>query len=141
VNIKIYGSADYLKLMFEDNGGVLEKPCTESGILEGLSLGTSGVERSYPQRRSKTQDEFDDPHQLLPRPPPESVVEQDRDIPRLPTNQVVQKQDLILNRVDNRLLQCAFNFVAKYQLPIPICSAMRAMERLEDREWAEWYTS
>jgi hypothetical protein len=53
VNIKIYSSADYLKLIFEDNGGVLEKLCTESGILEGLSLGTSGVKRSYPQRRSK----------------------------------------------------------------------------------------
>jgi hypothetical protein len=114
------------------------KTCTESGILEGLSLGISGVERSYPQRRSKIQGEFDDPRQLLPRPPPGNIAEQDRDLPRLPTNQVVQDQDLVLNRVNDRLLQCAFDFVAKYQLPIPICSGMMQMERPEDREWTEW---
>jgi hypothetical protein len=138
VKIKnIHSSADYLKLVFEDNG-VLKKPCTESGILEGLSIGASGVERPYPQRRPTIRDEFDGSRQLLPRPPPESILEQYRGLPHLPTNLVVQVQDLILNRVNDRLLQCAFDLPAKYQLPIPICSRMRLVERPEYREWTEW---
>jgi hypothetical protein len=56
----------------------------------------------------------------------------------LPTNLIVQEQDLILNRVNDRLSQCAFDFVAKYEFPIPIDSKMRPVERPEDREWTEW---
>jgi serine/threonine protein kinase len=47
------------------------------------------------------------------------IAQQERDLPHLPTNLVVHEQDSILTRVNYRLSQCAFDFVAKYQLPIP----------------------
>ncbi|KFY86216.1 hypothetical protein V500_07789 [Pseudogymnoascus sp. VKM F-4518 (FW-2643)] len=100
--------------------------------------GPPNVDRVHPQRRPSNRDEFDGPHQLLPRPPSGYLAEQDRDLPHLPTNLVVQEQDIILTRVNERLSRCAFDFVAKYEFPIPIDSKMRPVERPEDREWTEW---
>ncbi|ELR10202.1 hypothetical protein VC83_03002 [Pseudogymnoascus destructans] len=99
--------------------------------------GPPNTDRVHPQRRPSNRDEFDGPHQLLPRPP-SGYLEQDRDLPHLPTNLVVQEQDIILTRVNERLSHCAFDFVAKYEFPIPIDSKMRPVERPEDREWTEW---
>jgi hypothetical protein len=96
------------------------------------------MDRVHPQRRPSNRDEFDGPHQLLPRPTSGYLAEQDRDLPHLPTNLVVQEQDIILTRVNERLSRCAFDFVAKYEFPIPIDSKMRPVERPEDREWTEW---
>jgi hypothetical protein len=52
--------------------------------------------------------------QFLQRPPPEYIARQERDLPHLPTNLVVHEQDSILTGVNDRLSQCASNFVAKY---------------------------
>ncbi|CZT47570.1 uncharacterized protein RSE6_08146 [Rhynchosporium secalis] len=91
------------------------------------------------QRRPSNRDEFDGPHQFLQRPPPEYIAQQERDLPHLPTNLVVHEQDSILTQVNDRLSQCAFDFVAKYQFPIPLASGeMRPVERPQDREWTEW---
>jgi hypothetical protein len=91
------------------------------------------------QRRPSNRDEFDGPHQFLQRPPPEYIAQQERDLPHLPTNLVVHEQDSILTRVNDRLSQCAFDFVAKYQFPIPLANGeMRPVERPQDREWTEW---
>ncbi|RDW68412.1 hypothetical protein BP5796_09069 [Coleophoma crateriformis] len=90
------------------------------------------------QRRPSNRDEFDGPHQFLQRPPPEYIAQQERDLPHLPTNLVVQEQDSVLTRVNDRLSQCAFDFVAKYQFPIPINESLRPVERPQDREWTEW---
>lgn len=91
------------------------------------------------QRRPSNRDEFDGPHQFLQRPPPEYIAQQERDLPHLPTNLVVHEQDSILSRVNDRLSQCAFDFVAKYQFPIPLSNGeMRPVERPQDREWTEW---
>ena len=43
-----------------------------------------------------------------------------------------------MNRVNDRLSQCAFDFVAKYQFPIPLRQEMRPVETPNDREWTEW---
>lgn len=95
--------------------------------------------KSYSQqRRPSNRDEFDGPHQYLQRPPPEYIAQQERDLPHLPTNLVVQEQDSVLTRVNERLSQCAFDFVAKYQFPIPISGDARPVERPQDREWSEW---
>jgi hypothetical protein len=105
----------------------------------GRGSGSSGgLESRHPQRRPTNRDEFDGPTQLLPRPPPEYIAEQERDLPHLPTNLVVQEQDTVLSRVNDRLSRCAFDFVAKYEFPIPIDPKMRPVERPEDREWTEW---
>ncbi|CCU77067.1 hypothetical protein BGHDH14_bgh00702 [Blumeria hordei DH14] len=91
------------------------------------------------QRRPSNRDEFDGPHQFLQRPPPEYIAQQERDLPHLPTNLVVHEQDSILTQVNDRLSQCAFDFVAKYQFPIPLANGeMRPVERPQDREWTEW---
>lgn len=63
---------------------------------------------------------------------------QERDLPHLPTNLLVQEQDSVLNQVNDRLSQCAYDFVAKYQFPIPLTQDMRPVERPQDREWTEW---
>ncbi|KAI5928456.1 hypothetical protein F4810DRAFT_5384 [Camillea tinctor] len=97
---------------------------------------SSGKSRS--QRRPSNRDEFDGPHQYLARPPPEYVAMQERELPHLPTNLLVQEQDSVLNQVNDRLSQCAFDFVAKYQFPIPLTQDMRPVERPQDREWTEW---
>jgi hypothetical protein len=91
------------------------------------------------QRRPSNRDEFDGPHQFLERPPPEYIAQQERDLPHLPTNLVVHEQDSILTMVNDRLSQCAFDFVAKYQFPIPLANGeLRPVERPQDREWTEW---
>ncbi|QUC19259.1 uncharacterized protein UV8b_03500 [Ustilaginoidea virens] len=90
------------------------------------------------QRRPSNRDEFDGPHQFLQRPPQDVIDMQERELPHLPTNLHVQEQDAVLSRVNDRLSQCAFDFVAKYQFPIPLTQDMRPVERPQDREWTEW---
>jgi len=89
------------------------------------------------QRRPSNRDEFDGPHQFLQQPSPAYIAMQERDLPHLPTNLLVQEQDGILSQVNDRLSQCAFDFVAKYQFPIPLTQDMRPVERPQDREWTE----
>ncbi|KHN99684.1 uncharacterized protein MAM_02537 [Metarhizium album ARSEF 1941] len=90
------------------------------------------------QRRPSNRDEFDGPHQFLQRPPQEVIDMQERELPHLPINLHVQEQDTVLSQVNDRLSQCAFDFVAKYQFPIPLTQDMRPVERPQDREWTEW---
>jgi len=97
----------------------------------------SGKGRSQ-QRRPSNRDEFDGPHQFLERPPADYVALQERELPHLPTNLHVQEQDNVLAQVNDRLSQCAYDFVAKYQFPIPLTQDMRPVERPQDREWTEW---
>lgn len=92
----------------------------------------------HSQRRASNRDEFDGPHQLLIPPSPKTIAAQDRELPGLPTNLDVSEQDRILCEVNDRLSQCAFNFVAKYQFPIPIEPDKRQVRVPADREWTEW---
>ena len=109
----------------------------------GMDTGNSAPKgkqntKNRPQRRPSNRDEFDGPHQFLQRPPQEVIAMQERELPHLPTNLHVQEQDSVLNRVNDRLSQCAYDFVAKYQFPIPLTQDMRPVERPQDREWTEW---
>lgn len=112
--------------------------------LDAATAGTSPTGKSKqtgknrPQRRPSNRDEFDGPHQLLRRPPADYVAMQERELPHLPTNLLVQEQDSVLTQVNDRLSLCAFDFVAKYQFPIPLSLDMRPVERPQDREWTEW---
>ncbi|KAK0621473.1 hypothetical protein B0T17DRAFT_291733 [Bombardia bombarda] len=94
--------------------------------------------RGRSQRRPSNRDEFGGPHQFLQRPPAEYIAMLERELPHLPTNLLVQEQDSVLTRVNDRLSQCAYDFVAKYQFPIPLAQDMRPVERPQDREWTEW---
>ena len=51
---------------------------------------------------------------------------------------MVDEQDTILNQVNDRLSKCAFDFVARYQFPIPLESDKRPVNIPSDREWTEW---
>lgn len=93
---------------------------------------------SSQQRRSSNRDEFDGPHQFLQPPPADYIAKQNMDLPHLPTNLVVQEQDSVLTQVNDRLSQCAFDFVAKYQFPVPLDPSCRKVEQAQDREWTEW---
>lgn len=94
--------------------------------------------RYHSSKRSSNRDEFDGPHQLLDPPPARIIAAQERELPHLPTNLDVSEQDQILTAVNARLSQCAFDFVAKYQFPIPIEQDKRQVRVPSDREWNEW---
>ena len=94
--------------------------------------------KSHSQRRPSNRDEFDGPHQFLDRPSAEVIAGQERDLPHLPTNLYVNEQDEILSQVNDRLSKCAFDFIAKYQFPIPLEPDKRPVRIPADREWTEW---
>lgn len=105
---------------------------SDYGLDNNASTGASkskGNTKGRTQRRPSNRDEFDGPHQYLARPPPDYVAMQERELPHLPTNLLVQEQDSVLARVNDRLSQCAFDFVAKYQFPIPLTQDMRPVSR------------
>ncbi|KAL8719486.1 MAG: hypothetical protein Q9225_003513 [Loekoesia sp. 1 TL-2023] len=121
----------------------LPKETIEPRTAEETMLGRSGSvpapgPSSHPSRRSSSRDEFDGPHQFLKRPSPDTIAAQERDLPHVPTNLLVQEQDDVLSKVNDRLSQCAFDFVAKYQFPIPLEKDKRPVQVPSDREWTEW---
>lgn len=99
---------------------------------------SKGLVKYHSQRRPSNRDEFDGPHQLLEPPSPRTVAAQERELPHLPTNLDVSEQDEILRQVNDCLSECAFNFVAKYQFPIPLEPDKRQVRMPSDREWTEW---
>ena len=107
-----------------------------------LSRGSGNRPRSegkgHSQRRPSNRDEFDGPSQFLERPPTDVVAAQERELPHVPTNLYVQEQDDVLSQVNDRLSQCAFDFIAKYQFPIPLEPDKRPVRVPADREWTEW---
>jgi len=94
--------------------------------------------KGHSQRRPSNRDEFDGAHQFLDRPSTETVAAQERELPHIPTNLLVHEQDDLLNQVNDCLSQCAFDFVAKYQFPIPLEADKRPVRVPQDREWTEW---
>lgn len=104
----------------------------------GIALTGRPDGRGRAPRRGVNRDEFDGPHQFLPRPTAQYIAMQERELPHLPTNLLVQEQDSVLSQVNDRLSQCAFDFVARYQFPVPLTQDMRPVARPQDREWTEW---
>lgn len=94
--------------------------------------------KAYPQRRPSNRDEFDGPSQLLDKPSEAPYEPKEEELPQLPITLYAQEQDDILSKVNDRLSQCAFDFVAKYQFPIPIEPDKRPVRVPADREWSEW---
>lgn len=109
---------------------------TSGGVGNGVMRPDGRTSRQG--RRGANRDEFDGPHQFLPRPTQQYLAMQERELPYLPTNLLVQEQDTVLSQVNDRLSQCAFDFVARYQFPIPLTQDMRPVARPQDREWTEW---
>ncbi|KAF2763892.1 hypothetical protein EJ03DRAFT_332350 [Teratosphaeria nubilosa] len=105
---------------------------------EANSSSGSLQNKAYPQRRPSNRDEFDGPSQLLDKPNDSGYEPKEEDLPQLPITLYAQEQDEILSKVNDRLSQCAFDFVARYQFPIPIEPDKRPVRVPADREWSEW---
>lgn len=116
----------------------LDLPYDPPSSRTSTSGGISSQNKGHSQRRPSNRDEFDGPHQYLDRPSAETIAAQERELPHIPTNLYVQEQDNLLNQVNDRLSQCAFDFVAKYQFPIPLEADKRPVQTAQDREWTEW---
>ncbi|KAJ5888332.1 hypothetical protein N7495_008373 [Penicillium taxi] len=98
-----------------------------------------GISQYISQRRSAARgDEFDGPHQILNLPSPRGLPVREDELPQLPTNLDATEQDRILHQVNDRLSQCAYDFFAKYQFPIPLEQDKRPVSLPSDREWNEW---
>jgi len=110
----------------------------DSTLLRGSGSRPRSEGKGHSQRRPSNRDEFDGPSQFLERPPTDVVAAQDRELPHVPTNLYVQEQDDVLSQVNDRLSQCAFDFIAKYQFPIPLEPDKRPVRVPADREWTEW---
>lgn len=110
----------------------------EAPASRGSNGATRSQGRSHTQRRPSNRDEFDGPHQFLDMPSAETIAAQERELPHVPTNLFVQEQDDVLSQVNDRLSQCAYDFVAKYQFPIPLEPDKRPVRIPQDREWTEW---
>lgn len=103
------------------------------GILYGEGNTSSG-----PKRRSSGKDEFDGPHQFLPKPDDAHIEISESQLVPLPVSLHAEEQEDVLSKVNDCLSQCAFDFVAKYQFPIPIEADKRPVRIASDREWTEW---
>ena len=109
---------------------------------EDMTFGRSvTTPAAFPKRHPPrtTHDEFDGPHQFLdPRPSAAMEISQEHDLPRVQANLLIQEQDEVLCKINDRLSLCAFDFVAKYQFPIPLEPDKRPVQYPSDREWNEW---
>ncbi len=91
-----------------------------------------------PQRKSSNRDEFDGLHQLLKLPSPRSIASKEQPFPELPVSLSSEEQGDIFGRLNEVLCKCAFDFVARYQFPIPVEPDKRLVITPHDREWTEW---
>ncbi|KAL8843510.1 MAG: hypothetical protein Q9170_000014 [Blastenia crenularia] len=117
---------------------MIQPRATEEDFMGRLESEPASLSTGHSPRRSSNRDEFDGPHQFLNRPAASIVAAQEGDLPHVPTNLYVQEQDNVLSKVNDRLSQCAFDFVAKYQFPIPLEKDKRPVQVPSDREWTEW---
>ena len=62
----------------------------------------------------------------------------ERDLDYEPISLDHQEQNDILSRVNRRLSQCAFDFIAMYQFPIPLEAGKPMVRVATDRAWTEW---
>jgi hypothetical protein len=91
-----------------------------------------------PQRKSSNRDEFDGPHQFLNLPSPRSIAAIDQPFPALPMSLSSEEQGDIFGRLNEVLSKCAFDFVARYQFPVPVEPGKRLVITPQDRDWTEW---
>ena len=111
--------------------------CKQAGTPE-IKHESKAAQKPHHTQKRTNRDEFDGPTQFLKKPSTDVIMAQERELPHVPINLDVWEQDQVLNEVNLHLSQCAFDFVAKYQFPIPLESDKRPVEKPSDREWTEW---
>ena len=94
------------------------------------------------ERRSKRnrggRDEFEGSIQYLEKPRWNNPEYREQDLPLLPIHLDPREQHDVLQHVNMRLSQCAFDFVAAYRFPIPLEPNKPAVQTASDKEWTEW---
>ncbi|KAF2857266.1 hypothetical protein K470DRAFT_260992 [Piedraia hortae CBS 480.64] len=106
---------------------------------DGVTARMNGEQaKAHSLRRPANRDEFDGPSQFLEKPIDCACEPQEEDLPTLPASLTIMEQDEILAQARARLSQCAFDFVARYQFPIPLEPDRRPVRVPGDREWSEW---
>jgi len=139
---EIDSNSEKLEYLSSSSESVLSLSVTNSHRLGELSDGLDRVERILRSQSSMSsisyQDEFYGPSQFVQGPPSEASFAQEKDMEPLPTSLTLEEQDFIVSNVEKRLSECAYDFVAKHQLPIPTLPKQRIIRYPMDREWAEW---
>ena len=95
-----------------------------------------GYERP-PKRFRGGRDEFAE-GQVQHLPKIEVQQARERDLDFEPVSLDHQEQNDIMSRVNRRLSQCAFDFIAMYQFPIPLEAGKPMVRVAADRAWTEW---
>ena len=103
-----------------------------------MSVGFDGLSVSPSHRFPLNRDDLDGPVQFLNKPDGAEFEPQDEDIPNLPTNLLAPDQYFLLSQMNDRLSRSVFDFIAKYQFPIPIEATKRPVCVPSDRQWSEW---
>ncbi len=117
------------RLDYEDQSSPKRSTITVPGPL-------GNKERSKRYRGGR--DEFEGSVQYLQKPPRNVPEPRERDLPPLPLHLDNAEQDHVLTQVNQRLSQCAFDFVALYRFPIPIEPNKPAVQVAADKGWTEW---
>ena len=86
------------------------------------------------QRKPSNRNEFDGPCQLLHLSQPKT----DLPLPILPISLNPQEQQAVLDRLDEILAGCAFDFIAEHQFPVPLEQGRKVVVTSQDRTWREW---
>lgn len=103
-----------------------------------IDVAGSGADERRNKRYRGGRDEFDGSVQYLSKPPRNIPEPHEQDLPPLPVHLDDAEQDDILTQVNQRLSQCAFDFVALYRFPIPMESDKPPVQSAKDRVWTEW---
>ncbi|KAG8533151.1 uncharacterized protein KY384_001934 [Bacidia gigantensis] len=106
--------------------------------LDDAKYGHKAIDKPHHSQKRTNRDEFDGPIQFLKKPNMAKIAAQDRELPHVPISLEPNEQDYVLHQVNIQLSQCAFDFIAKYQFPIPLEENKRPVQVASDREWTEW---
>lgn len=88
--------------------------------------------------RRHNQSRLEGAYQLLCKVSQQTMSEQDGAMPYMPISLYAEEQDDIFRKTNDRLSECAFNFFARHQFPIPLEKDKRPVRIPADREWTEW---
>lgn len=119
------------------SGSYSQNDYSRGSLLDNSTTITYKAKQHRP-RQLPDRDTCDGSSQVLQKPTDLRYEVKEEDLPQLPVTLCAQDQDEILSKVNARLSQCAFDFIAKYQFPIPIEPEKRPVRVPGDREWFEW---
>lgn len=123
------------------NERIASREAAMVAIIPGLGPGPGqGLGPNIDDRHSKRyrggRSEFEGDVQYLDQ----RVINQaeERDLNYEPTHLNHREQNDILSQVNRRLSQCAFDFIAMYQFPIPLEPGKPKVCVATDKAWTEW---